>query len=129
MGKFTRTLKRAGYIPLHLLIVAVIAFAWWHRALTPVCVVLLVLYMAAFAGMLWFQRNPCNTSCLLSDFFEDTTTTYYFGAVMAAIYLLSRIIENNLILAVTAVVVLAGPAITSLLNRERRRTPASSKQQ
>lgn len=128
MGKLTRFLKRAGYLPLHLLIVAVLALAWWQQALTPVCAVLLALYMAVFAGMLWFQRKPHAQQRRLGDFLEDTTTSYYFGAVMVAVYLLSRIIENNLILGLVALLVLAGPALTSLLNRERR-TPASSKHQ
>ncbi|PLK64853.1 YbhQ family protein, partial [Klebsiella pneumoniae] len=51
------------------------------------------------------------------------TTTWYFGAAMIALWLLSRVLHNNLLLALAGLVILAGPAVVSLLAKDKSRYP------
>ena len=49
--------------------------------------------------------------------------TWYFGAAMIALWLLSRVLHNNLLLALAGLVILAGPAVVSLLAKDKSRYP------
>lgn len=55
----------------------------------------------------------------MGDFLEELTTTWYFGAAMIALWLLSRVLHNNLLLALAGLVILAGPAVVSLLAKDK----------
>ncbi|STV55489.1 inner membrane protein [Klebsiella pneumoniae subsp. pneumoniae] len=61
----------------------------------------------------------------MGDFLEELTTTWYFGAAMIALWLLSRVLHNNLLLALAGLVILAGPAVVSLLAKDKSRYPKS----
>ncbi len=62
----------------------------------------------------------------MGDFIEELTTTWYFGAAMIALWLLSRVLHNNLLLALAGLVILAGPAVVSLLAKDKSRYPKRS---
>lgn len=105
------------HIALHLLLIAALVWGWKHQALLQVSTILLTLYASVFAAMLLTQRLPRLRR--IGDFLEDVTTTYYFGAAMLVLLVLSRVIHNNLLLGAVGVVMLAGPALVSLLVKER----------
>lgn len=105
------------HIALHLLLIAALVWGWKHQALLQVSTILLALYASVFAAMLLTQRLPHLRR--IGDFLEDVTTTYYFGAAMLVLLVLSRVIHNNLLLGAAGVVMLAGPALVSLLVKER----------
>ncbi|CAY74959.1 Inner membrane protein ybhQ [Erwinia pyrifoliae DSM 12163] len=86
-----------------------------------VSTILLTLYAGVFTAMLLTQRLPHLRR--IGDFLEDVTTTYYFGAAMMVLLVLSRIVHNNLLLGAVGVVMLAGPALVSLLVKERSQPP------
>ena len=102
---------------LHLLLIAALVWGWKHQALLQVSTILLAMYVSVFAAMLLTQRLPRLRR--IGDFLEDVTTTYYFGAAMLVLLVLSRVIHNNLLLCAAGVVMLAGPALVSLLVKER----------
>ncbi|MEN5016234.1 YbhQ family protein [Erwinia sp. Eh17-17] len=105
------------HIALHLLLIAALVWGWKHQALLQVSMILLAMYASVFAAMILTQRLPRLRR--IGDFLEDVTTTYYFGAAMLVLLVLSRVIHNNLLLCVAGVVMLAGPALVSLLVKER----------
>lgn len=105
------------HIALHLLLIAALVWGWKHQALLQVSTILLAMYVSVFAAMLLTQRLPRLRR--IGDFLEDVTTTYYFGAAMLVLLVLSRVIHNNLLLCAAGVVMLAGPALVSLLVKER----------
>ncbi|ATZ11089.1 YbhQ family protein [Erwinia amylovora] len=109
------------HIALHLLLIAALVWGWKHQALLQVSTVLLTLYAGVFSAMLLTQRRPHLRR--IGDFLEDVTTTYYFGAAMMVLLVLSRIVHNNLLLVAVGVVMLAGPALVSLLVKERSQPP------
>ncbi|MFK8256607.1 YbhQ family protein [Erwinia sp. AnSW2-5] len=105
------------HIALHLLLIAALVWGWKHQALLQVSTILLAMYVSVFAAMLLTQRLPRLRR--IGDFLEDVTTTYYFGAAMLVLLVLSRVIHNNLLLCAAGIVMLAGPALVSLLVKER----------
>lgn len=105
------------HIALHLLLIAALVWGWKHQALLQVSTILLAMYVSVFAAMLLTQRLPRLRR--IGDFLEDVTTTYYFGAAMLVLLVLSRVVHNNLLLCAAGVVMLAGPALVSLLVKER----------
>lgn len=105
------------HIALHLLLIAALVWGWKHQALLQVSTILLALYASVFVAMMFTQRLPRLRR--IGDFLEDVTTTYYFGAAMLVLLVLSRVIHNNLLLGAVGVVMLAGPALVSLLVKER----------
>ena len=62
----------------------------------------------------------------VGDFLEELTTTWYFGAAMIVLWLLSRVLHNNLLLALAGLVILAGPAVVSLLAKDKKLRNLSS---
>ncbi|MDU5503278.1 MAG: YbhQ family protein [Enterobacter sp.] len=86
-------------IMLHLLVVAVLVMGWMSGTLVRVGLGLCVLY----------------------------TTTWYFGAAMIVLWLLSRVLQNNLLLALAGLAILAGPAVVSLLTKEKKLRDVASK--
>lgn len=112
------------HIALHLLLIAALVWGWKHQVLVQVSTVLLTLYAGVFLAMLLTQRLPHLPRLRrIGDFLEDVTTTYYFGAAMLVLLLLSRVIHHNLLLGAVGVVMLAGPALVSLLVKERTQPP------
>lgn len=107
-------------IMLHLLVVAVLVMGWLSGALVRVGLGLCILYGVTVVLMLFLQRHHETRWREVGDFLEELTTTWYFGAAMIALWLLSRVLQNNLLLALAGLAILAGPAVVSLLTREKK---------
>lgn len=114
-------------IMLHLLIVAALIMGWINGVLVHVGLGLCVLYSVTVLLMLALQRHHEARWREVADVLEELTTTWYFGAAMIVLWLLSRILQNNVLLALAGLVILAGPAVVSLLTKERRRSSKSYK--
>lgn len=106
-------------IMLHLLVVAVLVMGWMSGALVRVGLGLCVLYSVTLLAMLFLQRHHEARWRDVGDFLEELTTTGYFGAAMIALWLLSRVLHNNLLLTLAGLVILAGPAVVSLLAKDK----------
>lgn len=108
-------------IMLHLLVVAVLVMGWMGGALVRVGLGLCVLYSVTVILMLAFQRHREQRWREVGDVLEELTTTWYFGAAIIALWLLSRVLHNNFLLALAGLAILAGPALVSLLVKEKKR--------
>ncbi|MER1977243.1 YbhQ family protein [Pseudocitrobacter faecalis] len=108
-------------IMLHLLVVAVLVMGWMGGALVRVGLGLCVLYSVTVILMLAFQRHREQRWRYVGDVLEELTTTWYFGAAIIALWLLSRVLHNNFLLALAGLAILAGPALVSLLVKEKKR--------
>ncbi|MFK3704458.1 aspartate kinase [Raoultella sp. BIGb0138] len=108
-------------IMLHLLVVAVLVMGWMSGALVRVGLGLCVLYGVTLLSMLFLQRHHEERWRDVGDFLEELTTTWYFGVAVIVLWLLSRVLHNNLLLAVAGLVILAGPAVVSLLAKDKNR--------
>ncbi|CAM8674145.1 YbhQ family protein [Leclercia sp. M-A074-M] len=107
-------------IMLHLLVVAVLVMAWMSGTLVRVGLGLCVLYGVTVLLMLFLQRHHEARWCEVADVLEELTTTWYFGAALIVLWLLSRVLQNNFLLAVAGLAILAGPAIVSLLTKDKK---------
>jgi len=114
-------------IMLHLAVVAVLVMAWTSGTLVRVGLGLCVLYGVTVVLMLFLQRHHDARWREVADVLEELTTTWYFGAAMIALWLLSRVLQNNLLLALAGLAILAGPAVVSLLTREKKLRNVASK--
>ena len=115
-------------IVLHLLVVAALVAGWMNGMLVRVGLGLCALYAVTIILMLVLQRHHEARWRDIGDFLEELTTTWYFGAAVIAIWLLSRVLHNNLLLALAGVALLAGPALLSLLVKEKNAAAKSSRQ-
>ncbi|HDS1234100.1 YbhQ family protein [Pluralibacter gergoviae] len=115
-------------IVLHLLVVAALVAGWMNGMLVRVGLGLCALYAVTIILMLLLQRHHEARWRDIGDFLEELTTTWYFGAAVIAIWLLSRVLHNNLLLALAGVAILAGPALLSLLVKEKNAAAKSSRQ-
>ncbi|KIS42661.1 YbhQ family protein [Kosakonia radicincitans] len=115
-------------IMLHLLIVALLVMGWMSGSLVRVGLGLCVLYGVSVLLMLFLQRHHDARWRGIGDVLEELTTTWYFGASLIVIWLLSRVLPNHFILAAAGLVILAGPAVVSLLTKERKLGNISAKQ-
>ena len=106
-------------IVLHLLVVAALVTGWMNGMLVRVGLGLCALYAVTVILMLALQRHHEARWRDIGDFLEELTTTWYFGAAVIAIWLLSRVLHNDLVLALAGIVILAGPALVSLLVKEK----------
>lgn len=107
-------------IMLHLLIVAVLVAGWMSGTLVRVGLGLCVFYGVSLLLMLFLQRHHEARWRGVGDVLEELTTTWYFGASLIVLWLLSRILHNNYLLALIGLAILAGPAVFSLLVKERK---------
>ncbi|OOB88055.1 hypothetical protein BZY71_05740 [Leclercia adecarboxylata] len=114
-------------IMLHLLVVAVLVMAWMSGTLVRVGLGLCVLYGVTVLLMLFLQRHHEERWREVADVLEELTTTWYFGAAVIVLWLLSRILQNNFLLAVAGLAILAGPAIVSLLTKDKKLRDIASK--
>ena len=114
-------------IMLHLAVVAVLVLAWTSGALVRVGLGLCVLYGVTVLLMLFLQRHHEQRWREVADVLEELTTTWYFGAAMIVLWLLSRVLQNNILLALAGLAILAGPAVVSLLTREKKLRDIASK--
>ncbi|NUL35845.1 YbhQ family protein [Kosakonia sacchari] len=112
-------------IMLHVLIVTLLVMGWMSGTLVRVGLGLCVLYGISVLLMLFLQRHHEARWREFGDVLEELTTTWYFGASLIVIWLLSRVLQNNYLLAVAGLAILAGPAVVSLLTKERK-LPAKS---
>ncbi|MEL0554757.1 MULTISPECIES: YbhQ family protein [Enterobacteriaceae] len=110
-------------IMLHLLVVAVLVMGWMSGVLVHVGLGLCVLYGVTLLSMLFLQRHHDSRWRDVGDFLEELTTTWYFGVAVIVLWLLSRVLHNNLLLAVAGLAILAGPAVVSLLAKDKSRYP------
>lgn len=106
-------------IMLHLTVVVALLIGWKMKAPIPVGIGLCLLYVATVILMFAFQRFHSGRLRDIGDFLEELTTTWYFGSAMIALWLLSRVIENNLLIALAGLVMIAGPAVYSLLAKDK----------
>lgn len=113
-------------IMLHLLVVAVLVMGWMSGTLVRVGLGLCVLYGVTVLSMLFLQRHHDARWREVGDVLEELTTTY-FGAAMIVLWLLSRVLQNNLLLALAGLAILAGPAVVSLLTKEKKLRDVASK--
>jgi len=114
-------------IMLHLLVVAVLMMAWMSGTLVRVGLGLCVLYGVTVLLMLFLQRHHEERWREVADVLEELTTTWYFGAAVIVLWLLSRVLQNNFLLAVAGLAILAGPAIVSLLTKDKKLRDIASK--
>lgn len=114
-------------IMLHLLVVAVLVMGWMSGTLVRVGLGLCVLYGVSVLSMLFLQRHHDARWREVGDVLEELTTTWYFGAAMIVLWLLSRVLQNNLLLALAGLAILAGPAVVSLLTKEKKLRDVASK--
>ncbi len=114
-------------IMLHLLVVAVRVLGWMSGTLVRVGLGLCVLYGVTVLSMLFLQRHHEARWREVGDVLEELTTTWYFGAAMIVLWLLSRVLQNNLLLALAGLAILAGPAVVSLLTKEKKLRNVASK--
>ncbi len=114
-------------IMLHLLVVAVLVMAWMSATLVRVGLGLCVLYGVTVLLMLFLQRHHEERWREVADVLEELTTTWYFGAAVIVLWLLSRVLQNNFLLAVAGLAILAGPAIVSLLTKDKKLRDITSK--
>jgi len=112
---------------LHLLVVAVLVMGWMSGTLVRVGLGLCVAYGVTVLSMLFLQRHHDARWREVGDVLEELTTTWYFGAAMIVLWLLSRVLQNNLLLALAGLAILAGPAVVSLLTKEKKLRDVSSK--
>ena len=114
-------------IMLHLLVVAVLVMGWMSGTLVRVGLGLCVVYGVTVVSMLFLQRHHDARWREVGDVLEELTTTWYFGAAMIVLWLLSRVLQNNLLLALAGLAILAGPAVVSLLTKEKKLRNVASK--
>ncbi|MCU6168020.1 YbhQ family protein [Enterobacter bugandensis] len=114
-------------IMLHLLVVAVLVMGLMSGTLVRVGLGLCVLYGVTVLSMLFLQRHHDARWREVGDVLEELTTTWYFGASMIVLWLLSRVLQNNLLLALAGLAILAGPAVVSLLTKEKKLRNVASK--
>ncbi|ELI9004610.1 hypothetical protein RSM67_002336 [Enterobacter roggenkampii] len=114
-------------IMLHLLVVAVLVMGWMSGTLVRVGLGLCVLYGVTVLSMLFLQRHHDARWREVGDVLEELTTTWYFGEAMIVLWLLSRVLQNNLLLALAGLAILAGPAVVSLLTKEKKLRDVASK--
>lgn len=114
-------------IMLHLLVVAVLVMAWMSGTLVRVGLGLCVLYGVTVLLMLFLQRHHEERWREVADVLEELTTTWYFGAALIVLWLLSRVLQNNLLLALAGLAILAGPAVVSLLTKDKKLRDIASK--
>ncbi|MCU6679731.1 YbhQ family protein [Leclercia tamurae] len=114
-------------IMLHLLVVAVLVMAWMSGTLVRVGLGLCVLYGVTVLLMLFLQRHHDQRWREVADVLEELTTTWYFGAAVIVLWLLSRVLQNNYLLAVAGLAILAGPAVVSLLAKDKKLRDIASK--
>ncbi|ELE9726918.1 hypothetical protein RM407_000526 [Enterobacter kobei] len=114
-------------IMLHLLVVAVLVMGWMSGTLVRVGLGLCVVYGVTVLSMLFLQRHHAARWREVGDVLEELTTTWYFGAAMIVLWLLSRVLQNNLLLALAGLAILAGPAVVSLLTKEKKLRNVASK--
>ncbi len=88
---------------------------------------LCALYCVTVVMMLVFQRHPEQRWREVADVLEELTTTWYFGAALIVLWLLSRVLENNFLLAIAGLAILAGPAVVSLLAKDKKLHHLTSK--
>lgn len=112
---------------LHLLVVAVLVMGWMSGTLVRVGLGLCVLYGVTVLSMLFLQRHHDARWREVGDVLEELTTTWYFGAAMIVLWLLSRVLQNNLLQALAGLAILAGPAVVSLLTKEKKLRDVASK--
>lgn len=97
------------------------------KTLVHVGVGLCALYCVTVVMMLVFQRHPEQRWREVADVLEELTTTWYFGAALIVLWLLSRVLENNFLLAIAGLAILAGPAVVSLLAKDKKLHHLTSK--
>lgn len=106
-------------IVLHLLVVALLVMGWMSGTLVRVGTGLCVVYGVTVLLMLALQRHHEQRWRDVADVLEELTTTWYFGAAMIVLWLLSRVLQNNVLLALAGLAILAGPAVISLLAKDK----------
>ena len=107
--------------------VALLVVGWMSKTLVHVGVGLCALYCVTVVMMLVFQRHPEQRWREVADVLEELTTTWYFGAALIVLWLLSRVLENNFLLAIAGLAILAGPAVVSLLAKDKKLHHLTSK--
>lgn len=106
-------------IMLHLLVVAMLVIGWMSGTLVRVGLGLCVLYGVTVLLMLALQRHHEQRWRDVADVLEELTTTWYFGTALIVLWLLSRVLQNNVLLALAGLAILAGPAVVSLLAKDK----------
>ncbi|MNP48920.1 Inner membrane protein YbhQ [compost metagenome] len=101
--------------------------AWMSGTLVRVGLGLCVLYGVTVLLMLFLQRHHEERWREVADVLEELTTTWYFGAAVIVLWLLSRVLQNNFLLAVAGLAILAGPAVVSLLTKDKKLRDIASK--
>lgn len=114
-------------IVLHLLIVALLVASWMGGIMVRVGLGLCVVYSVTVVLMLALQRHHDRRWRDVADVLEELTTTWYFGTALIVLWLISRVVHNNLLLAVVGLAILAGPAVVSLLAKDKKLSNLAAK--
>lgn len=105
-------------IMLHLLVVAVLVMGWMSGTLVRVGLGLCVVYGVTVLSMLFYSVTTTRAG-VKWEMCSKSSPPRYFGAAMIVLWLLSRVLQNNLLLATAGLAILAGPAVVSLLTKEK----------
>ncbi len=116
-------------IMLHLLIVALLVTGWMSGTLVRVGLGLCLIYAVTVVMMLALQRHHEQRWREVADVLEELTTTWYFGTAVIVLWLISRVVHNNLLLALVGLAILAGPAVFSLLAKDKKLRDLAAKHQ
>ncbi|MDU2941746.1 MAG: YbhQ family protein [Enterobacteriaceae bacterium] len=114
-------------IVLHLLIVALLVASWVGGIMVRVGLGLCVVYSVTVVLMLALQRHHDRRWRDVADVLEELTTTWYFGTALIVLWLISRVVHNNLLLALVGLAILAGPAVVSLLAKDKKLSNLAAK--
>lgn len=114
-------------IMLHLLVVALLVVGWMSKTLVHVGVGLCALYCVTVVMMLVFQRHPEQRWREVADVLEELTTTLVFWcSADCAVAVVPRT-GKQLLLAIAGLAILAGPAVVSLLAKDKKLHHLTSK--
>ncbi|WP_299997668.1 YbhQ family protein [uncultured Cedecea sp.] len=106
-------------IMLHLAVIGALLVGWKTASLIPVGIGLCLLYIFTVILMFAFQHFRSGMLRDIGDFLEELTTTWYFGTALIALWLLSRVVHSPLLLSIAGLAMIAGPAIYSLVHKEK----------
>lgn len=113
-------------IMLHLLVVALLVVGWMSKTLVHVGVGLCALYCVTVVMMLVFQRHPEQRWREVADVLEELTTTAFWRSADCAVAVVPCT-GKQLLLAIAGLAILAGPAVVSLLAKDKKLHHLTSK--
>ncbi|STF44733.1 inner membrane protein [Escherichia coli] len=114
-------------IMLHLLVVALLVVGWMSKTLVHVGVGLCALYWCHGSDDAGVSAPPEQRWREVADVLEELTHDLVFWRSADCAVAVSRVLENNFLLAIAGLAILAGPAVVSLLAKDKKLHHLTSK--